>query len=345
MRDERDGQSTALRAARRTPDAVHIVLGIVGNVVVDDERNVVDINATSYDVRRHEHANMSIPEVLHYLLTLALLQVGVHGGHVEIHPLERCRQLLDLHLGGREDDHALGSFLGEKLLQERHLMCLIADVGRLHDRFRRTRYSDLDLFRVLQDVVRQRPDLRRHGSREHDYLTRFRELLIDLHNVVMEAHIEHAVGLVKDEEGGAREVHTAHVQVADQAAGRGDNDVGTHLQSTLLPGIGDAVGATVDSHGGDGNEVRKAVDLLIDLLRQFARRCHNDRIDRILWISASAQLADDGQHVGSRLASARLCAPDQVLTRENRRNGQLLNRRRLHEIHGLESVQHGVIEV
>ena len=288
---------------------------------------------------------MSVPEVLHHLLTLALLQVGVHGGHVEIHPLERRRKLFHLHLGGREDDDALGRFLGEKLLQERHFMRLVADVGRLHDRFRRTRYCDLDLLRVLQDVVRQRPDLRRHGSREHDYLTRLRELLIDLHNVVMETHIEHAIGLVEDEEGGAREVYAAHVQVADQAAGRGNNDVGAHLQSALLPGVGDAVGATVDSHCRDGNEVGKAVDLLIDLLRQFARRCHNDRVDRILWISASAQLANDGQHVGGRLAGARLCAPDQVLAREDGRDGQFLDRCRLHEIHGLESVQHGVIEV
>ena len=224
-------------------------------------------------------------------------------------------------------------------------MGLVADVGRLHDRFRRTRYCDLDLLRIFQNVVRQRADLGRHGGREHHNLTLLGQVFIDLHNVVMEAHVEHTVGLVKDEEGGAREIHTAHVQVADQAAGRGDNDVGAHLQSALLPGVGDAVGTTVDSHRRDGNEVGKAVDLLIDLLRQFARWSHDDSVDRILWISASAQLANDGQHVGSRLTSARLCAPDQVLTRENRRDGQLLNRRRLHEIHGLESVQHGVIEV
>ena len=172
---------------------------------------------------------MTVSKILHHLFTLALLQIGVHGGHTVVHPFERCRQLFHLHFRGREDDHALGRFLGEKLLQERHLVCLIADVGRLHDRFRRTRYCDLNLFRVLQDVVCQCANLGRHGSREHDYLTRLRELLIDLHNVVMEAHIEHAIGLVEDEEGGAREVYAAHVQVADQAAGRGDNDVGAHL--------------------------------------------------------------------------------------------------------------------
>ena len=229
LRNECDGQSTALRAARRTPDAVHIVLGIVGNVIVDDERNVIDINATSYDVRCHEHANMTVSKILHHLFTLALLQIGVHGGHTVVHPFERCRKLFHLHLRGGEDDDAFGRFLGEKLLQERHFMRLVADVGRLHDRFRRTRYCDLDLLRILQNVVRQRADLGRHGGREHHNLTLLGQVFIDLHNVVMEAHIEHAIGLVEDEEGGAREVYAAHVQVADQAAGRGDNDVGAHL--------------------------------------------------------------------------------------------------------------------
>ena len=102
---------------------------------------------------------------------------------------------------------------------------------------------------------------------------------------------------------------------------------------------------SVDSHRRDGNEVGKAVDLLIDLLRQFAGGCHNDRIDCVLWIVAAAESADDGQHVGGRLAGARLGTSDQVLALEDGRDGQLLNGRRLHEIHGLESVQHGVIEV
>jgi hypothetical protein len=51
--DKGDGDAVAV-GTRRTADAVDIVFGIVGHVVVDDHRDVVDVDATGQDVCSHQ---------------------------------------------------------------------------------------------------------------------------------------------------------------------------------------------------------------------------------------------------------------------------------------------------
>jgi len=51
-----------------------------------------------------------------------------------------------------------------------------------------------------------------------------------------ETHVEHAIGLVEDEEGGAQQVGGLDLDHVDHAAGRGHDDLGALLQVlALLP--------------------------------------------------------------------------------------------------------------
>ena len=92
-----EGYGTALPSgARRASDAVHIVLGIVRRIVVDDHGDVVDVDAAGHDVGGHQKVNLLRPEELHHLVAFGLLQVGVHGPCVVTLPLEHDGQFLDL---------------------------------------------------------------------------------------------------------------------------------------------------------------------------------------------------------------------------------------------------------
>ena len=102
--------------------------------------------------------------------------------------------------------------------------------------------------------------------------------LVDLQDVLLESHVQHAVSLVQDEVVHAREVGLLQVEQRDEAAWGGDDDVGAlvHAAALLLPG--DAVGTAIDGYGGDGEEVGEALDLLLDLYRQLARGGHDEGI-------------------------------------------------------------------
>ena len=49
-------------------------------------------------------------------------------------------------------------------------------------------------------------DLGRHRSRKHNRLARTRQLLVYLHDVIEETHVQHAVGLIQNEVGDVGEV-------------------------------------------------------------------------------------------------------------------------------------------
>src|SRR6185437_2045971 len=71
------------------------------------------------------------------------------------------------------------------------------ELGRGGDGSRRA--GDLDAHWIVQELLGNAPDLRRHGSGEEKGLAGERNEPADALDVGDEAHVEHAVGLVDDE--------------------------------------------------------------------------------------------------------------------------------------------------
>lgn len=61
-----------LSSSARTTNTMGIILNILGHVVVDDERDILDINTSSSDVRCHEISFLSVLELSQRLFTLLL---------------------------------------------------------------------------------------------------------------------------------------------------------------------------------------------------------------------------------------------------------------------------------
>ncbi len=68
----------------------------------------------------------------------------------------------------------------------------------------------------------------------------------NLHYVVIESHVEHAVGLVKNEKFYFREVDVAHLEMCEKAPGGGDYDFGATFEGALLLGESGSISAAVD---------------------------------------------------------------------------------------------------
>lgn len=67
-----------------TTNAVDVVLTIDGQVVIDDQRDLLDIDTTRPHIGRNQHTGVALTEVLHNRVTLLLGHVSVHGGDREI---------------------------------------------------------------------------------------------------------------------------------------------------------------------------------------------------------------------------------------------------------------------
>ena len=100
------------------------------------------------------------------------------------------------------------------------------------------RTRDLDQLRLVQQLVGELLDLvgERRGEQQVLPLRRDRQQRHDALDVGDEAHVEHAVGFVEHEDLDLRQVHALLLDVVEQAARRGDEDLdaGAHDGQLLL---------------------------------------------------------------------------------------------------------------
>ena len=95
-------------------NAVHIVFGIVGHIIVDDHSDVVNVNASCHDVGGHEHVDVASFEFEHHRVALLLFQVRVHGCRVVSQPRERDVEFFHLLLRAGKENDTLGAALGKE---------------------------------------------------------------------------------------------------------------------------------------------------------------------------------------------------------------------------------------
>ena len=163
-----------------------------------------------------------------------------------------------------------------KFEEERGFEMLIDRVERVRDRACRRGGIDLHRDRGVEDVVGQPPDIVRHGCREHQRLALGRNVLDDLPDIRQEAHVEHPVRLVEHEHLQVRQADRALLDVIEQAAGTGDDDLDAGAQFLYLRVHGHAA---VDR---DAAHVRLAAQVGnggVDLLCQLARRGDDEGAD------------------------------------------------------------------
>ena len=94
--------------------------------------------------------------------------------------------------------------------------------------------GDLDAHRIVQELLGDAPDLRRHGGGEEQGLAGERHQLADALDVGNEAHVEHAVGLVDHQELDAGEQQPSALEMIEQTARRGDQHVDAARELGIL---------------------------------------------------------------------------------------------------------------
>ena len=142
-------------------------------------------------------------------------------------------------------------------------------------------------------------------------------------DVLGEAHLEHLVGLVEDEEAQLGEVEGALLEVVHDATGRADDDVHAAAQRGELDAV--ALAAVDRQHAHALHVGGVLLEGLGDLQRELAGRGQHERLRRLL---RQVELRQDRQREGGRLAGAGLGEADDVAALEQRRDGLRLDLRR-----------------
>jgi hypothetical protein len=142
-------------------------------------------------------------------------------------------------------------------------------VNCMADGLDRARVADLHGDRTAQDLGGEAADLGRHGGGEEQSLARGREGSEDPAHVGQEAHVEHAVGFIQDDDFDLAEVNLTLAHQVEQAAGAGDDDIDAGAQAFDLWTEADAA---IDGQAFLPGVAAKHADRLVGLLSQLTRR-------------------------------------------------------------------------
>src|SRR4051812_28911376 len=95
------------RGAPGAPDAMHVILGLLRDIVVDDVTDAGDVEPSLGDVRRNEDADFARFEILESAGPLTLRLVGMHGRGGDTLILEVSHHSIGPVLGPGEYQHRI----------------------------------------------------------------------------------------------------------------------------------------------------------------------------------------------------------------------------------------------
>ena len=337
------GAKTARAAG--APDAVDIVLGMAGQVIVEDVADRRDVQAARRDVGRDQQAQLAVAERFQRAGPLALVQVAVDRGRVVSVFRQRLGDDVDVRLAVAEDDGvgqplALGVDQGAQqvaLLLGGHVA---AGGGQLDQALRdrlagRGLARDLDPFGRVQEGVGDPLDLGGHGGAEEQRLAGEGRQLEDALDIGDEAHVQHAVGLVDDHDLNAGQQQLAALDMVQQAARGGDQHVHAAVDQLVLFAEADAAD---QQRLGQAGVLGIGVEILGHLGGQFTRGAQHQAARHARAGPATAQQRDHRQGEAGGLAGSGLRDPQHVAAFQGGRDRPLLDgRRRL-----VAGFQHGL---
>ena len=161
-------------------------------------------------------------------------------------------------------------------------------------------------------------------------------MLEDAADVRQEAHVEHPVGLVENENFEPFELGVFVLEVVEQATRGGDDHVDAAAEGVLLRPHADAA---IDRRAGEGSVHREVAQMLVDLRRELAGRGEDQRARDAALLAH--QPVEDRQQEGRALAAAGHRAGEDVAALEGRRDRVVLDRGGAGEaqrLHALEQI-------
>ena len=319
--DEEDRLAAAARAAGAA-DAVDVGLGVVRDVEVQHVADAVDVQAAGGDIGGDQDVQLAVLELIDGALALVLRDVAVDGGRGETAGAQLLGDLLGLVLGAHEDDHGLE--LGDledagdrvQLVAVRDVDVALRDVGG------GTGLGlDRDLARLVEVLLGDLADAVGHRRGEQRDLLVVRGVLEDALDILLEAHVEHLVGLIEDEEAQLGDVQGALGQVVDDSTRGAHDDLGAAAQARELNAVG--LAAVDRQHLDPAEVIGEGLEGVGHLERELAGGGQHERLGGAL---LGVDAGEDRQRERGRLAGAGLREADDVVALHQDRDGLRLDR-------------------
>ena len=309
-----------------------VVFGIVGKLQIDDEVDVVHVEAAGGDIGGAKDFHSAAAEVPHHALAHRLIDVAMQAisGITTRH--EGVGGVIDGTFGVGEDDGETRGLDVDDAAEHlglgaaMHLVVALLD-GRNRERL----LLDGDGGSIARVIFDEAADARLEGGAEENGLALLWHGSHEAVDVVAEAHVEHLIGFVKDEGLETVELDQAALHEVKNAPWGADDDLGAALQGADLAVIRRTA---IDWCGAHAFlELGQLVNLSADLHGQLTGGAEDESLHMAL---RTVHALHHRNAEGHGFAGAGLGLPDDIASGQGHGNGLGLNGGRLLETEGFD---------
>ena len=265
---------TFLACTACTSGAVGIVLYVVGQSVIDDMGEVVDIKSSCCHIGGNKQLHGMLPELLHRKVSLLLAQVTMECLCVVTVLYQLVGNFLCLHLCTAEDDGKYLRIEVHDTFQGKILVSRVYHIIYMVYMFRTLVSASHYNFLVVVEIALGNPlHLLAHSSREQQGVTVGRHILEYLVDGVGETHIEHLVGLIEHHILYIVALHHPTVHEVDETAWRSNDNLHAMPERAYL-----RLYRRTTIHGSDMQAVYvfgKVVEIICNLQAQLTSRAEH----------------------------------------------------------------------
>ena len=86
----------------------------MGDIKVDNQSDVVNIDTTGNDIRSNQNIDSSGFKFVHDHFTLCLFKIRMHFSYIQFHHFQSLCYFFNLDFGGSENNHTFGYFVSKK---------------------------------------------------------------------------------------------------------------------------------------------------------------------------------------------------------------------------------------
>lgn len=236
-----------------TTDSVDVVLLLVGELVVDDETDLLNVDTSGKEISGDQDTDGTGTELLHDDITTELVHLTVHNADGEVVLGHGLLEVLDSLLGVTVDEGLVNVQVGVQVEEDFHLPLLLldSDVVLVNTFKSELLVLDKNFCGVSHEVLGHTKDLRREGSREESDLDVSGEELEDVLDLGLETTRQHLVSFVQNEQLKVLGLEESSLHHVVNTAGGADNNVGAtrlELLDVILDNGATNAGLDLDLH-------------------------------------------------------------------------------------------------
>ena len=296
------------------------LVGIIREIVVDDNVDTLDIDTTAEQISRHEDTGVEVLEGLVLGNTLVLLHASMNADGGEVALGKETVELVGTGDLGDEDDNLVELQSIEKVIE----LAVLLGLGQLDVVQLQTVEGelgvivDVNLHWVLTELAADRADLLAQGGREHHDLLLVGGHAEDLLDVT--THLERfqdTIALVEDKMLDVVELEGLLLGKAEDTTRGTDDDVGAVVLENVAVGLDG--NTTVENSCLDLRKVLgETLVLVSDLEGKLTSVAEDEDGDLVLTggEGAGVQLVQSGQDEHGRLTHTGLGLADDVHTKD-----------------------------